>query len=48
MFKKKNEPQNNDFLLMLLPLMTMLFTPSKPTTIVNVYSDKKVEVKDVE
>lgn len=47
MFKKKNEKQNNDLFFMLLPLMAMLFIPSTPQTIINVYSDKGVEVKNV-
>lgn len=47
MFKKKNEKQNNDLFFMLLPLMAMLFIPSNPQTIINVYSDKGVEVKNV-
>lgn len=54
MFKKTKEelPQPKpEFWLMLLSLLPLLLPHSSatpPTTIINIYSDKKVEVKDVE
>ena len=47
MFKKKNEQSSFDFMLMLMPLLTMFSGFGRPTTVINIYSDKKVEVKDV-
>lgn len=54
MFKKTKEEllqPKPEFWLMLLPLLPLLLSHppvTPPTTIINIYSDKKVEVKDVE
>ena len=54
MFKKTKEelPQTKpDLWLMLLSMLPLLLPhppATPPTTIINIYSDKKVEIKDVE
>lgn len=47
--KEELQQSNPDLLLMLMPLLAMMFSPlssSPPKTVINVYSDKKLEVKD--
>lgn len=52
MCKKKNECdcENNSmgigFILPFLASMFLSFGTSRPTTIINIYSDKNIEVKD--